>query len=68
MSWRDRPVGFVGTTGRHHELGAVALAVVKRAVPDDAELLADAVAARIDPELSLVPSEPVVSRDRLRLG
>lgn len=66
--WRDRAVGFVGTSARHHELGAVALAVVKRSVPDDADLLADGVAARIDPELSLVPSEPVVSRDRLHRG
>ena len=66
--WRDRAVGFVGTSARHHELGPIALAIVKRTVPDDADLLADGVAARIDPELSLVTSEPVVSRDRLRLG
>lgn len=68
LTWRDRPVGFVGTSARHYELGPVALAIAKRTVPEDADLLADGVAARSDPELSLVPSEPVVSRDRLRLG
>ncbi len=31
-----RAVGFVGTAVRHHELGLVALAVVKRNVADDA--------------------------------
>jgi tRNA-modifying protein YgfZ len=67
VSWRDRGVGFVGTTARHHELGPVALAVIKRSMGDDAELLAGGVAARIDHELSLVPSEPLVTRDRLRI-
>lgn len=33
-----RTVGFLGTTVQHHELGPVALAVVKRSLPDDAEL------------------------------
>ena len=45
-----RDVGRVGTAVRHHELGPVALALVKRQVPDDADLLAGPVAARIDPE------------------
>lgn len=44
-----RPVGFVGTAARHFELGPVALAVVKRSVPDDAALLVGGVAAAIDP-------------------
>ncbi|MEE1931414.1 folate-binding protein [Streptomyces sp. TRM 70351] len=35
-----RPVGFVTTSARHHELGPIALALVKRNVPADAELLA----------------------------
>ncbi|MGK5531808.1 CAF17-like 4Fe-4S cluster assembly/insertion protein YgfZ [Streptomyces sp. URMC 129] len=35
-----RPVGFVTTPARHHELGPIALALVKRNVPVDAELLA----------------------------
>ncbi|HEX5597827.1 MAG TPA: folate-binding protein [Micromonosporaceae bacterium] len=45
----DRAVGFVGTAVRHFELGPVALAVVRRNVPDDASLLVDGSAAAIDP-------------------
>ena len=44
-----REVGFVGTAVRHHELGMVALAVVKRNVADDARLMIGASAAAIDP-------------------
>lgn len=33
-----RVIGFVGTAVHHHELGPIALALVKRAVPDDAAL------------------------------
>ncbi|MGX2995647.1 CAF17-like 4Fe-4S cluster assembly/insertion protein YgfZ [Streptomyces sp. JNUCC 64] len=40
-----RPVGFLTTSVRHHELGPVALALIKRNVPVDAELLADGTAA-----------------------
>ncbi len=40
-----RTVGFVGTSARHHELGPIALGMVKRNVPVDAPLLADGVAA-----------------------
>jgi folate-binding protein YgfZ len=40
-----RTIGFVGSAARHHELGPVALALVKRNVPVDAELLAGGVAA-----------------------
>ncbi len=35
----DRQVGFVTTAARHHELGPIALALVKRNVPVDAQLL-----------------------------
>ncbi|GAA3842975.1 folate-binding protein YgfZ [Sphaerisporangium flaviroseum] len=38
-------VGFVGSSARHHELGPIALAVVKRTVPVDIGLLAGGVAA-----------------------
>ncbi|MFO7252574.1 MAG: glycine cleavage T C-terminal barrel domain-containing protein [Actinomycetes bacterium] len=38
-------VGFVGSAARHHELGPIALALVKRTVPVDATLLAAGVAA-----------------------
>jgi len=44
-----RPVGFVGTAVRHHELGMVALAILKRNVPDDATLSVGESAAAIDP-------------------
>ncbi|MFC5906078.1 YgfZ/GcvT domain-containing protein [Streptacidiphilus monticola] len=40
-----RPVGFVTTAVRHHELGPVALALVKRNVAVDAPLLAGSVPA-----------------------
>jgi folate-binding protein YgfZ len=33
-----RSVGFVGTAVQHYELGPIALAVIKRSLPDDAEL------------------------------
>lgn len=53
----DRRVGFVGSAARHHELGPIALAVVKRNVPLDRELLADGVAAAqevlVDPDVGL---------------
>lgn len=40
-----RKIGFVTTSVRHHELGPVALALVKRNVPVDAPLLVDTTAA-----------------------
>jgi folate-binding protein YgfZ len=43
-----RAVGFVGTAVRHHELGTVALAVVKRSVADDAALQVGESTAAID--------------------
>jgi folate-binding protein YgfZ len=43
-----RAVGFVGTAVRHHELGMIALAVVKRNVADDARLTVGESAAAID--------------------
>jgi tRNA-modifying protein YgfZ len=33
-----RPIGFLGTAVQHYELGPIALAVIKRTVPDDAAL------------------------------
>jgi tRNA-modifying protein YgfZ len=44
-----RTVGRVGTPAYHVELGPIALAVIKRNVPDDAVLTADGIAASIDP-------------------
>jgi len=50
----DKIVGRVGSVAQHHELGPVALALIKRSTPVDAELLAGAedrqVQAAIDPD------------------
>jgi folate-binding protein YgfZ len=50
-------VGFVGSSARHHELGPVALALVKRNTDPDATLLVDGVPATqelvVDPEAGL---------------
>lgn len=52
-----RSVGFVGSSARHHELGPIALALVKRAVPVDSTLVADGIPAAqevlVDPEVGL---------------
>ncbi|MFF8899457.1 YgfZ/GcvT domain-containing protein [Streptomyces lydicus] len=40
-----RQLGFITTSARHHELGPIALALVKRNVPGDAELMAGGTAA-----------------------
>jgi folate-binding protein YgfZ len=53
----DRPVGFVGGSVRHFELGPVALGLVKRSVPEDAFLITDGIPAAqetlVDPEIGL---------------
>jgi len=41
----DVQVGFLGTVARHHELGPIALALVKRNTPVDAQLMVEGVAA-----------------------
>jgi folate-binding protein YgfZ len=52
-----KAVGFVGSSARHHELGPVALGLVKRSVPVDAALDADGIPAGqevvVDPEVGL---------------
>jgi folate-binding protein YgfZ len=52
-----KTVGFVGTSARHHELGPVALGLVKRNVAIDATLDADGMPAAqevvVDPEVGL---------------
>jgi tRNA-modifying protein YgfZ len=52
-----REVGFVGSSARHHELGPIALALVKRAVPLEATLDAGGLPAAqevlVDPEVGL---------------
>jgi folate-binding protein YgfZ len=53
----DKVVGFVGTSARHHELGPIALAMVKRNVPLDAQLTVEDMPAAqevvVDPEVGL---------------
>ena len=50
-------VGFVGSAAHHHELGPIALALVKRTVPVDVDLLAGGVPAAqqvvVDPDVGL---------------
>jgi len=55
VTYDGREVGRVGTAVRHYELGPLALALVKRNVPDDAALLAGTTAASIDPAEDDVP-------------
>ncbi len=53
----EKVVGQVGSSARHHELGPIALALVKRSTPVDQDLVADGVAAAqevlVDPEAGL---------------
>ncbi|GAA5170313.1 folate-binding protein YgfZ [Pseudonocardia eucalypti] len=57
-----KEIGRVGTAVLHHELGGVALALVKRSIPVEAELVAGdaerATPVRIDPD-SMPPGEDV---------
>ncbi len=52
-----RAIGFVGSSARHHELGPIALAMLKRNVALDAALMVDNIAAAqevvVDPEVGL---------------
>ena len=45
-----RAVGFVGTAAQHHELGPIALAIVKRTVSGDDPLTVPGHSAAIDPD------------------
>ena len=53
----EKAVGFVGTSARHHELGPIALALVKRNVPIEAQLDVDGLPVTqeviVDPEVGL---------------
>jgi hypothetical protein len=65
----DRVLGRVGTVVQHHELGSIALALIKRSVTPDTELLAGAdgrqVQAAIDPD-SVPPDTPGLGREAAR--
>ena len=45
ITLEGKSIGFVGTVARHHELGPIALALVKRSVPIDATLIAGGISA-----------------------
>ncbi len=64
----DRVVGRVGSVARHHELGPIALALLKRSAPTDAELLAGegdhVVQAAVDPD-SIAPEKAAPGRDAI---
>jgi tRNA-modifying protein YgfZ len=53
----SRPVGFVGTSARHYELGPIALGLIKRNVPLDTILTVDGIPVSqeviVDPEVGL---------------
>jgi folate-binding protein YgfZ len=59
-----RKVGAVTSSARHYELGPIALALVKRTVPVDAQLLAGGVAAA--QEVIVAPDAGGTARERLR--
>ncbi len=59
LTVEGRVVGRLTSAVRHHELGPIGLALVKRSVPDDAELVTgDGVAAAVERDLSS-PTQPV---------
>jgi tRNA-modifying protein YgfZ len=45
-----RSIGFVGTAVQHHELGMIALALIKRNISDETPLMVGESVAAIDPE------------------
>jgi folate-binding Fe-S cluster repair protein YgfZ len=57
LQHNGKRVGFVGTSARHHELGPIALAMVKRNVGLDVEFDVDGIAAAqevvVDPEVGM---------------
>jgi folate-binding protein YgfZ len=65
----ERVVGRVGSVAQHHELGPVALALVKRSVEPEVELVVGAedrrVQASVDPD-SVPPDTPGLGREAAR--
>jgi folate-binding protein YgfZ len=61
----EKVVGRVGTVAQHHELGPIALALLKRSAPLDAELMVgsgeEIVQAAVDPD-SIPPDPPAPGR------
>lgn len=61
-----RPVGRVGTVVQHYEDGPVALALIKRAVPADAQLEIGEIAASIDPDTFPHETGPQAGREAVK--
>ncbi len=61
----ERVVGRVGTVAQHHELGPIALALVKRSITPDTPLTAGGASAAIDPD-SVPPDTPGLGREAAR--
>lgn len=65
-----RTIGYVGSAGYHHELGPIALAVVKRTVADGSDVVAGApdaaIAARVE-GVETVPADSGERKERPRL-
>jgi folate-binding protein YgfZ len=66
-----RAVGFVGSSAVHYELGPLALALLKRTVPDDAELVVRSgdgttTAASVETAAGPVPAQPIRPAGHLR--
>ncbi|MGK5111062.1 CAF17-like 4Fe-4S cluster assembly/insertion protein YgfZ [Geodermatophilus sp. CPCC 205506] len=62
-----REVGRVGTVVRHHDLGVVALALVKQSVKQDAELMVGGAQAAIDPDDAPVAVDDTLAAARERV-
>jgi folate-binding protein YgfZ len=45
VEYEGKNIGFIGSVARHHELGPIALAVIKRTTPADATLVIGGIAA-----------------------
>ncbi|MEO8107929.1 MAG: folate-binding protein, partial [Actinomycetes bacterium] len=56
-----RTVGFVGTVAQHHELGPVALGLLKRQVPDDADVVSMHGAGAVASDDGTAPALPVTA-------
>lgn len=59
-----KDVGLVGSSAQHHELGPIALGLIKRNIPTDVDVLADGIPAR--QEVLLDPDVGLHVRPRLR--
>lgn len=60
----ERPVGTLTSVARHHELGPIALAVVKRSVPTDVDLVAPSEGGPVTAGQEVVVSGEGFSVDR----